>query len=96
MAPSASSAPLSRKMFQHFAIITAVITNVITVFADGQGDNVLGKAVAAQQAQAKRAITDAARRRVEPVTLVNCKIHDGRKTYAPLNSDSDGGYSNYG
>ena len=96
MALSASSAPLPRKMFQHFAVITVVITTGIAVFADGQGDNVFGKAVAAREAQAQSALAQAAPKRAKPVSLLDGKIHDSRTSRLPPGFEGESSDSGYG
>ena len=96
MARRAPPASLTPKLFRHFAVVTVALTVCIAVFADGQGDNLLGKTVAAQEAQAQLAVADAARKRVKPVTLLNRRIRDARRSYVPLGAESDDGDSGYG
>jgi hypothetical protein len=95
MSGSKSNVPLSRDMFQHFAVITVFVTTCIAVFADGQGDNVLGKAVAAREVRAEAAVVDAARR-TRPNTGLSTKIHDARHSYVPLGAESEGDNIAYG
>ena len=83
-------------MFQHFAVITVVITTGIAVFADGQGDNVFGKAFAAREAQAELALAQAAPKRAKPVSLLDGKIHDSRTNRVPSSYEGESSDSGYG
>jgi hypothetical protein len=92
MARRAPTAPLSPKLLQHFAVATAAITACIALFADGQGENVVGHAVAAQQTEAEQAVASAGAR-LKPANALTTKIRDARTTIIPVlvDSDSDAG-----
>jgi hypothetical protein len=87
---------LSPQLLKHFAVATLAITAIIALFADGEGQNSLGQAVAVQEHLAEQTVVDAARHRAKPVMALNTRIRDARRSYVPLAGDDDGNDGAYG
>lgn len=95
MARRAPQTSLSPRMLKHFAVATALLTACLALFADGEGRNEFGHAVAAREHEAAVAAA-AAGERVKPKFALNSQIRDARRTYVPYPVEENEAGAAYG